>query len=48
MRTGFRDNGRPTGTTLIGRIFDEGTLCRIGNAIERKLDVATRRPELTS
>jgi Asp-tRNA(Asn)/Glu-tRNA(Gln) amidotransferase A subunit family amidase len=48
MRTGFREKGRPTGTTLIGRLFDEGTLCRIGNAIERELDVASRRPELTS
>ena len=48
MRSGFTDEGRPTGTTLIGRLFDEGTLCRIGRALEERLDVADRRPELTS
>lgn len=48
MRSGFTDQGRPTGTTLIGRLFDEGTLCRIGAAVEERLDVARRRPELTS
>lgn len=48
FRSGFSEKGRPTGTTLIGRLFDEGTLCRIGIAIENELDVASRRPELTS
>ena len=48
LRTGFNDAGKPTGTTLIGRLFDEGTLCRIGHAIEGELDVASRRPELIS
>lgn len=48
LRTGFKDDGSPTGTTLIGRLFDEGTLCRIGHALEQGLDVASRRPELTS
>lgn len=45
LRTGFRGSGAPVGTTLVGRLFDEGTLCRLGHAIEQKLDVAQRRPE---
>ena len=48
LRTGFDDSGAPLGTTLIGRLFDEGTLCRIGGAIESELGVADRRPELFS
>ena len=48
MRSGFTAKGSPLGTTLIGRVFDEGTLCRIGAAIEAKLDLVDRRPELTS
>jgi hypothetical protein len=34
------------GTTLIGRLFDEGTLCRLGMAIEMKLDVSNIPPVL--
>ena len=48
LRTGMRDDGHPVGTTLIGRLFDEGTLCRLGMAIESVLDVADIRPDLTS
>jgi len=46
LRTGFADNGTPRGTTINGRLFDEGTLCSIGMAIERELGVWDRRPEL--
>jgi len=35
----------PHGITLIGRLFDEGTLGRAGLALERALDVAAERPE---
>jgi Asp-tRNA(Asn)/Glu-tRNA(Gln) amidotransferase A subunit family amidase len=34
----------PHGITLIGRLFDEGTLCRAGIALERAFAVASDRP----
>src|SRR5207245_11205418 len=34
----------PPGITLIGRLFDEGTLCRAGMALERVFGVASDRP----
>jgi len=34
----------PHGVTLIGRLFDEGTLCRVGIALERAFAVASERP----
>lgn len=34
----------PHGVTLIGRLFDEGTLGRVGIAIERACGVAAERP----
>lgn len=34
----------PHGVTLIGRLFDEGTIARVGLALERRLDVAAERP----
>jgi Asp-tRNA(Asn)/Glu-tRNA(Gln) amidotransferase A subunit family amidase len=34
----------PHGVTLIGRLFDEGTLGRAGLALERAFNVATQRP----
>jgi Asp-tRNA(Asn)/Glu-tRNA(Gln) amidotransferase A subunit family amidase len=34
----------PHGVTLIGRLFDEGTLCRAGIALERAFAVAGERP----
>jgi len=34
----------PHGITLIGRLFDEGTLCRAGLALERAFAVASNRP----
>jgi len=34
----------PHGITLIGRLFDEGTLCRAGIALERAFVVASERP----
>jgi len=43
LRTGMH-NSKPIGTTLIGRLFDEGTLCRLGMAIETELDVCDVRP----
>ena len=34
----------PHGVTLIGRLFDEGTLCQAGIALERAFNVASERP----
>jgi len=34
----------PHGVTLIGRLFDEGTICRAGIALERTFGVADQRP----
>jgi len=34
----------PHGVTLIGRLFDEGTLGRAGMAIERAANVMRERP----
>ncbi len=34
----------PHGITLIGRLFDEGTLCEAGIALERAFAVASERP----
>jgi Asp-tRNA(Asn)/Glu-tRNA(Gln) amidotransferase A subunit family amidase len=34
----------PHGVTLIGRLFDEGTIGRVGLALERKLGVVGERP----
>ena len=34
----------PHGVTLLGRLFDEGTLARVGRALERAFRVAGERP----
>jgi Asp-tRNA(Asn)/Glu-tRNA(Gln) amidotransferase A subunit family amidase len=34
----------PHGVTLVGRLFDEGTVARVGLALERKFPVALERP----
>jgi Asp-tRNA(Asn)/Glu-tRNA(Gln) amidotransferase A subunit family amidase len=34
----------PHGVTLIGRLFDEGTIARVGLALERTLDITKERP----
>jgi Asp-tRNA(Asn)/Glu-tRNA(Gln) amidotransferase A subunit family amidase len=34
----------PHGVTLIGRLFEEGTLCEAGMALEKTFNVATERP----
>jgi len=38
--------GRPVGIQLIGRAFDEGTLLRVGYALEQNSDLTRPRPEL--
>jgi Asp-tRNA(Asn)/Glu-tRNA(Gln) amidotransferase A subunit family amidase len=44
LRSGFDDAGLPKSLTLHGRLFDEGTLCRIGMELETRLGVQARRP----
>jgi Asp-tRNA(Asn)/Glu-tRNA(Gln) amidotransferase A subunit family amidase len=44
IRIGFNDNGLPVGTTLIGRLFDEGTMIRLGMDLEKQLGVWDKRP----
>jgi Asp-tRNA(Asn)/Glu-tRNA(Gln) amidotransferase A subunit family amidase len=34
----------PHGITLLGRLFDEGTIARVGLALEQKLDVVSEHP----
>lgn len=34
----------PRGITVWGRLFDEGTLCRVGMALEAELNVGNKRP----
>jgi len=34
----------PHGVTLIGRLFDEGTLAEVGLALEKALGVVGERP----
>ena len=46
LRTGMPD-GKPVGSTLIGRLFDEGTICRVGMAIESTLGISDNRPSIT-
>jgi Asp-tRNA(Asn)/Glu-tRNA(Gln) amidotransferase A subunit family amidase len=36
----------PYGVTLIGRLFDEGTIARVGLALEQAMHVADERPPL--
>ncbi|MEX2219925.1 MAG: amidase [Phycisphaerales bacterium] len=44
LRIGFGDGGMPVATTLIGRLFDEGTIVNLGSALEGELGVWERRP----
>ncbi len=46
IRIGFGDDGLPRATTLVGGLFDEGTLVRVGNVLERELGVWETRPTL--
>ena len=48
LRAGIREDGTPTGVTLWGRLFEEGSLCRLGSALEARLGVWERRPRLAN
>jgi Asp-tRNA(Asn)/Glu-tRNA(Gln) amidotransferase A subunit family amidase len=46
LRAGFDAANAPRSVTLIGRPFDEQRLIEVGAALERKLAVSARRPEM--
>lgn len=46
LRIGFGDDQLPRSTTLVGRLFDEATLIRVGNVLEAGLGVWEKRPPL--
>jgi len=48
LRTGMKADGTPHAATLVGRLFDEAALCRVGMALEQRLAVWDRRPNLTT
>ena len=46
LRAGFHENS-PVEIMITGRLYDEGTLMRVGLAFERATEWHRRRPELT-
>jgi Asp-tRNA(Asn)/Glu-tRNA(Gln) amidotransferase A subunit family amidase len=46
LRAGFDAANAPRSVTLIGRPFDEQRLIEVGAALERKLAVSAKRPEM--
>ena len=46
IRCGFDESNMPHGITVMGRLFDEATLCRLGHELEQRLDIWHLRPEI--
>lgn len=46
LPVGFDAAGEPYGMSLMGRLFDEGTLLRAGRALESRVGLGGRRPPL--
>lgn len=46
LRSGFDEKGRPVGTNLFGRLYEEGTLAAFGAVLEERLALWQRRPGL--
>ena len=46
LPVGFDAAGEPYGMSLMGRLFDEGTLLRAGRALESRVGLGGRRPRL--
>ncbi len=44
---GVNDQGRPIGVSLIGRLYDEGTILSVANMIQRATSVFRKRPDLS-
>ena len=47
VRSGFNAEGLPTSLQIVGRLFDEATVLRAGDAFERALPSFGRRPVLS-
>jgi aspartyl-tRNA(Asn)/glutamyl-tRNA(Gln) amidotransferase subunit A len=43
---GFTKAGLPVGFQVIGRSFDEPTVLRLGDTLERDLNITARSPSL--
>ncbi len=43
---GVNDQGRPIGVSLIGRLYDEGTILAVANMIQKATSVYRQRPDL--
>ncbi len=48
MRSAITDDNEPRGFTIWGRLFDEGTIARLGMAFEGELQAWDTRPPLTA
>ncbi len=46
LRSGMRENGRPTGMTVWGQRFDEATVLHLGMELEREFGVWNQQPKL--
>ena len=44
---GLNEQGRPIGVSLIGRLYDEGTILAIGNMLQQATSVYRKRPDLS-
>lgn len=44
---GINDQGRPIGISLIGRLYDEGTILAVGNMLQQATSVFRKRPDLS-
>lgn len=44
---GLNDQARPIGISIIGRLYDEGTILAIGNMLQQATSVYRKRPDLT-
>ncbi len=46
--TGLSGSGLPIGLQVVGRAFDEGTVLRVGAALERDVGLGTQRPAMAA
>jgi Asp-tRNA(Asn)/Glu-tRNA(Gln) amidotransferase A subunit family amidase len=46
LRCGFKSDGTPHGISLYGKLFEEGSILRIGAELERHLNIWDKRPNL--
>jgi Asp-tRNA(Asn)/Glu-tRNA(Gln) amidotransferase A subunit family amidase len=44
---GLNEQGRPIGVSLIGRLYDEGSILAVGNMLQQATSVYRKRPDLS-